>query len=427
MDPVHVRIRDFQSIGDLEMEIRGFTCVTGKSNIGKSAIVRAISSALLNRPVVGMVRKGAKACRVSLRSSKWSLQWEKSERGTNKYQVNDKKLERVGQGQLEDIARLGFGSIRVGDQDMLPWLAPQWKPIFLLDVTGTAVTEFISEVSRLKVLQDAIVMALKGRRWCLDRAKLKREELASLQGRDAQLDGLDVLLEANKQLDAQAESIEKYEKRLSAGIAVDAGIDRARTTIDTLQPVRRVRMSSLDLDDQLARLRKMQRMHDGLETTATKIIKLRSVKNVAVPSAPDQEHARFMRLRKYRHIDELRESVDAMEGVSDVSVPNLEDVSTDVSNLRQMSGLWQSLERGAKAIVPLVEIKNVSVPDVNLGDDLDRVRRGSRVASRVATTDHEAKSLERELASVKEELEELESELAAIEICPTCGSPIESG
>jgi len=45
--PVKIRIKNFQSIEDLEIEVRGFTAITGKTNIGKSAIMRAISSAML--------------------------------------------------------------------------------------------------------------------------------------------------------------------------------------------------------------------------------------------------------------------------------------------------------------------------------------------------------------------------------------------
>lgn len=42
--PVKVSIKNFQSVSDIEFEIHGFTCITGPTNIGKSAIIRAISS-----------------------------------------------------------------------------------------------------------------------------------------------------------------------------------------------------------------------------------------------------------------------------------------------------------------------------------------------------------------------------------------------
>ena len=76
MKPVQIRIRDFQSIDSIDLEVSGFTCVTGPTNIGKSAIVRAVSSAILNKSVVGSVRKGKKFCTVEVDG----LKWEKGER-----------------------------------------------------------------------------------------------------------------------------------------------------------------------------------------------------------------------------------------------------------------------------------------------------------------------------------------------------------
>ena len=53
---VDVEIRNFQSIEKATIKIDGFTVVVGRSNIGKSALVRAVKAALTGAPVSSFVR-----------------------------------------------------------------------------------------------------------------------------------------------------------------------------------------------------------------------------------------------------------------------------------------------------------------------------------------------------------------------------------
>jgi len=121
LNPVQVRIQNFQSIDHVEFEVRGFTCITGKTNIGKSAIMRAISRSLLNDPVTGMVRKGAKYASVEMKSEGWGYLWEKGEKDVNRYEIDGKRYDKTGQNQLPEIEAMGFRSIRIGDDDLEPW------------------------------------------------------------------------------------------------------------------------------------------------------------------------------------------------------------------------------------------------------------------------------------------------------------------
>ena len=236
-DPVRVRIRNFQSVEDVELEVRGFTCITGRTNIGKSAVMRAISSAILNDPVVGKVRKGSQFCTVEVSGSGWGFKWEKGERGVNRYTIGDKVYDKTGQRQLDEVVSMGFGSIKVGDQEMQPWWSSQFFPIFLLDKSGPQVTDFISEVSRLTVLQDAVVLSARGKRQALDEAKAKAEESAKLRDRLSRVSGLDPLIKLHEEMEAQAESIKDYEARLSAVEVLDSKMREAASKIRSLSGV----------------------------------------------------------------------------------------------------------------------------------------------------------------------------------------------
>ena len=176
LHPISVNISNFQSIENVDIEIYGFTCITGKSNIGKSAVIRSISSALKNSSVVGMVRKDEKFCSVSINTNGLDLKWEKGEKYSGRYELNGKKYEKIGQSQLKELVDLGYGSIKIGSKDVFPWHASQFDPIFLLNDSGPAVTEFISEISRLNILQNSITISLRRKKRSLDKVKLKTDD-----------------------------------------------------------------------------------------------------------------------------------------------------------------------------------------------------------------------------------------------------------
>lgn len=237
MNPIKVRIKNFQSISDLEFEIQGFTCVTGLTNIGKSAIIRAISGALLGSPVVGDVRKGEKFCTVELNGKDISLKWEKGERGINRYWIpadNPTPLDKVGQGQIPEISKMGFGSIKIGSDSIQPWLATQFDPVFLMNKSGPAVTDFLSEVSRLGILQDAITINVRGVKRARDSAKLQGKIASDLKIEEDDFKNIDHLISAKKDLDDEMTSIQQYVAKV---ISMDALLSNIELEAEILRVV----------------------------------------------------------------------------------------------------------------------------------------------------------------------------------------------
>ena len=61
---VHIEIRNFQAITHEVIEVRGFSALAGRSNIGKSTIIRAVKAALTGAPVDSYVRHSSRCLRV---------------------------------------------------------------------------------------------------------------------------------------------------------------------------------------------------------------------------------------------------------------------------------------------------------------------------------------------------------------------------
>jgi len=117
-----VKISNFQSIYDAYIEVEGLTVVTGPSDMGKSALIRAVEAALFHRSGDSFVSHGEDYSTVMLSwkgDKPFSIVWRKGEkpgRGVrpekvNEFVVDGALLMKVGRAQPQEIADLGFRSV----------------------------------------------------------------------------------------------------------------------------------------------------------------------------------------------------------------------------------------------------------------------------------------------------------------------------
>jgi DNA repair protein SbcC/Rad50 len=90
---VKLTLKNFQCWQSLEVELApGITCITGKSDLGKSAILRALRWLASNRPQGdSMIRQGASFCRVTLEIDGHVIVRHRGEKG-NYYLIDGKKF-----------------------------------------------------------------------------------------------------------------------------------------------------------------------------------------------------------------------------------------------------------------------------------------------------------------------------------------------
>lgn len=385
LKPVKIKIVNFQSIEDLEFEVYGFTCITGKSNIGKSAIIRAVSSALMNNSVGGLVRKEASFCSIDVQTDGMDLKWSKGEKVPGKYVLNGKEYEKVGQKQLPKIEELGFGSVRVGKRDIRPWHASQFKPIFLLDDSGPAITEFISEVSRLNVLQDSIILSLRRRKHAIDKIKAKTEDIKKHDEKLAKLKDLDSLIELKEELEEQAKSIRKYEEKVLLGESIKNKLDSIANSIRLISDIADVEISETD---------EISELFNGLE------------------SAYKCWHK--MELAARRVLD-IREK-------GDLEVPDSSDLFEYMNNLSAAILYHEKIEKAKESVNVLSN--DVKIPPNNV--DPQTLDAMITVNGKIQEDKERIKELESESDELNLEIQFLDIQLEGIPKCPSCDRPIVS-
>lgn len=155
-----VSIKDFQIIKRAELEfIPGLNVVVGPSNNGKSAIFRAIKSAIFNYPGTTSVRIGASDYYVGIESNGHKVVYKK---GTStSYIIDGKQYNKPGRSQLPEVARaLGIEALDINNKlEHLNFWDQMDKP-FLLDRTPTELFRFIvdsgEDENLTKTLKDMV-------------------------------------------------------------------------------------------------------------------------------------------------------------------------------------------------------------------------------------------------------------------------------
>lgn len=199
---VRIEIRNFQSIAHIVLEVDGFSALVGRSNIGKSAVVRAIKAALTGAPVDGYVRhsldcqritKGAKSCKcfcsVHIKSDDLDLLWEKGD-SVNQYHYNGSNYTVVGRGTPDFLAQ-NFAPVKIGDEKEIIQVSDQFRPIFILDRSGTVVADVLSDVAKLDQINEATHSAEKDRKETASTRKVREQDVLSIQSSLLFYDGLD--------------------------------------------------------------------------------------------------------------------------------------------------------------------------------------------------------------------------------------------
>ncbi len=161
-----IKVRDFQSLGKVDIEATGLTVLVGPSNWGKSALVRAITAALFNRPGEDFIRHGSSQAQVLLEDlptttgTPLTVLWQKGH-NLNRFTINGEVYDKVGQTAPPILVSSGYRDVFIGDkernkgEDIRPQIGGQFDEPFLLKKLGSFINDVLSVVSRLGVLLNA--------------------------------------------------------------------------------------------------------------------------------------------------------------------------------------------------------------------------------------------------------------------------------
>lgn len=245
---LEVKIQGFQSIEKVNFTIGGFTVLVGRSNIGKSAIVRAVQAALTNALGTDFVRhgdhcsrriRGTKKCRcqcsVHIQTEGMDLLWEKGDE-VNRYTYNGEVYSKVGQG-IPDFLTKDFSLVKVGDRKQLVQVAEQFEPIFLLNQSGTVVADVLSDVAKLDDINAAMTEVERDRREAVSTLKVREKDVQELQTSLCLYEGSEEPIARAKRVGKVFDSIQEKMRAKAQVEQFHAKLQKLVHGIRALQPI----------------------------------------------------------------------------------------------------------------------------------------------------------------------------------------------
>lgn len=141
-----------------DLKLEGLTVLTGPSHSGKTAVMRAVETALYNPAGATYVRVGAPAAEIGLRFTTLEGQlitWIYSKGKSSSMDVNGRSYEKLGRGPVEsEVEVAGFAPVQVGDHQLTPHFQRQLQPLFGVTEKSTTLFNLLLSFAETEKLPD---------------------------------------------------------------------------------------------------------------------------------------------------------------------------------------------------------------------------------------------------------------------------------
>jgi energy-coupling factor transporter ATP-binding protein EcfA2 len=402
---IKIEVKGFQAIENVELSIDRFTAIVGGSNIGKSSVVRAIKCALTNSVGTSFVRheeycarklRGHKTCKcqasVHIVMEGFDLLWEKGD-AINKYTFNKQVYDKPGTGIPEFLITSGFSPVKIGDTSGSIQIADQFFPIFMLNQSGPAIAEAISDVSRLDRINRASKASEKDRKEASSSRKIREEDSLAIRVRLQKYEGLDEALQKVVSLEQNSNEVD----------AVEASVSVLDGFIETLR---------------LA----------AVQIRALTTVGSASVPEIASVSDPyksvkvlDKFATNFKRREEdcdsLNWVDNFSSAVPEIEPISD-RLKLIKSLDQLIERARNLKEKFKLLDAASKSRPPLIDgLTQLHAKVVNISNFIQRLAALKSIIDALTT----------ELDTHSAQEKDLESEATALGVCPYCVQPLSLG
>jgi hypothetical protein len=387
----NIRIKNFQSIGNIDLTVDGFTVIVGKSDIGKSAVIRAIDAALSNQTGSDFIRHGQKKTSVEIDYKDLKIHWEKGD--TSSYKVNGESFTKLNRAVPKPMVDAGFSKIDVGDQKINPLVASQFEPLFLLDKQGSVITEVLSALYKLNVISTADDKC----------QKILKSSKTLFKTRELDLESVQKKLESYKDFDSIKSDVLELaiiEKRCAVLKSEIAGIACYENKLQELG-------------------QKLKTLFDANKTVVPDI----------KPMVESVELAGWLS-KKDTELNESVTVVKSLKTYSSVSVPSCEPLIAISNELNQVK-IWETsvsnsvrVLNGEKNMPSGMELGQIASSIKNVTGMIESVGSLILVEKDFIASATSTRSARDELKQTQIELEQATEEMKKFGACPLCGKTL---
>lgn len=426
--PFRVRAKNFQSIEDAEITVKGFTVITGRNNSGKTALMRAIYGAFVNAPSSSYLRHGTDALSVEIDFlDGHSLRWEKGVKTKPTYVIDGKTLH-PGREVPSEVQALGVKSLTAGSAVIWPQIAPQLTGVvFLLDQSGAAVAEAVADVDRVSKLTGALKLAESDRRSAASELKTRRKDLAQAEDRLSKYVSLVDIESAVADVQSLHAEVEACKATLATLEGVRTKLVRSRAVVERLRDfLGSAPVLPHPMDSVISDVVSMESLGKRWNTAQGQIHRFQGVGHVVIPEpvpTTDAETADTLARQSLRYA-KLSRFICVADPVTASVLPSTVPPS-EATDIQVLSQLRQQYHRSRKVVEHGARLGDA--PTLS-----DKVHRGVDLLSTLQTrkdTVHRLRTsildlsdttvrVEGQVSDVEREIHDLRHDLGE---CPLCG------
>lgn len=297
---VKVKIKNFQSIENCEFDIpeKSFTCIVGPSNIGKSAIRRALCCLLYNDSDASYIRKGTKECSVEiLFEDGLKIRWFRSESNSGCYEINGEVFNKLNKSIPKPILDKGFKELILSKDKVNVQIASQFSNIFLLNDSGSRVTEVFSNLGNL----NRIITASKACSYDLKNNKnkisVRKEDLVLIKEKIKSFKNLDETVNSVEIIKSGFDALKKLKEKLGILRVLNEKLLLSIEYLKLLRPLNNISIESFDID--LNKFFNIKNLNKKYEVSFLKnefYEKLRIVKEIEF--SLDKDYEKYLKILK---------------------------------------------------------------------------------------------------------------------------------
>lgn len=416
-----IRIKNFQSIEDVSFEIpeNSFTCIVGPSNIGKSALRRALECLVYNKSEASFIRNGTKTCSVEVTFDEGTVvKWYRDKK-TAGYVINGDDFTKLAGSVPEVLGDKGFKELVVNNDKYQVQIASQFNNIFLLNQTGGKVTEVLSNLGNLNRIIKSNKSCLTDLKANKSRMNIRREDLVSSKEKLKSYKGLDEKRHLVDVIKANLKDIKKTKDKFESTKKIETSLNKAVAIVKILRPAKDVVVSSFDLDlNKVTNLNTLLRKITSTQKLVDIYSPIKSVGPIELGITVDTLIALKALLLKYSMLEPKQQHFQKLSGISDIDFNLKEEHDKYVSIL----GYLKKLEI-AKNKITLYKNLPEAIPSLE-GLDVSKAKKLSDLYNRVLEAKTKVLGLRDQAKNAEEKLTGLEEERdnihKTLRVCPLC-------
>ncbi len=427
-----IQVKDYQSIIKAELDIEdGLNVIIGKTNIGKSAILRAIDDAIFNKGNDDLVKTGKRYAGVLIDNGKDKFMWRRDSHGKNEktlYQINEgNAITKVGRTQLDEICKLfNITDVRLSNnvkEKINFWY--QGHPPFLTDKTSGQLFEFLSQSSCDKYIKVV---------------KKMESDIKEQKARISQLNAnIDVLKTINNEkmdiLDRNKGFNELYKEIVVTNneVSIFNKIEELIERYNSLTAKIHVRTKTLDIvNSELGKFNfsKIKKLYDSIIKTDNHLTIIDEISKRIEDKSKARNKAK---IKKHGYEEDILKSSENLKE-SSVLISEIEKLDTLVSNISNLISSIKDKKNKKKIVKDSLNILNsqmikvdlkqskkdidaIDILEVQTKDIRDIVSRYDKIKSTLLKKEQELTTLTDICSKTTKEFEDFKSEIG---VCPYC-------